>query len=208
MIARLTCHAETPTDAVEAIEVEMQRLSAKRLRLHYVVTGAIRRLALPAQRPGKRMDGLWAHTCFEAFVRGGAREAYYEFNFAPSSDWAAYRFDAYRAGTTSPRSIGDPQVDGMIQSRDVDASSRDRLVSAGFGSVDRRKPPFYGLSATAELKQAADLGEEEPWRLGLSAVIEERNGRLSYWALAFPPGKPDFHHPDCFALELPAARPA
>jgi hypothetical protein len=23
--------------------------------------------------------------------------------------------------------------------------------------------------------------------------------------LAHPPGKPDFHHSDCFALELPAA---
>jgi hypothetical protein len=42
-------------------------------------------------------------------------------------------------------------------------------------------------------------------RLGLSAIIEETGGRKSYWALAHPPGKPDFHHPDCFALEL---RPA
>ncbi|MEI9850690.1 MAG: DOMON-like domain-containing protein [Sphingomonas sp.] len=43
------------------------------------------------------------------------------------------------------------------------------------------------------------------WRLGLSAVIEEAEGRLSYWALAHPADKPDFHHPDCFVLELPAA---
>ena len=43
-----------------------------------------------------------------------------------------------------------------------------------------------------------------PWRIGLSAVIEERHGRKSYWALAHPPGKPDFHHDDCFAIELPA----
>ena len=41
-------------------------------------------------------------------------------------------------------------------------------------------------------------------RLGLSAVIEETSGRKSYWALAHPPGKADFHHSDCFALELPA----
>ena len=34
-------------------------------------------------------------------------------------------------------------------------------------------------------------------------VIEEINGRKSYWALKHPAGKPDFHHPDCFALELP-----
>ena len=40
--------------------------------------------------------------------------------------------------------------------------------------------------------------------LGLSAVIEEANGRKSYWALAHPPGKADFHHADCFA-ELPTA---
>ena len=43
------------------------------------------------------------------------------------------------------------------------------------------------------------------WRLGLSAVIEDTSGGKSYWALAHPPGKPDFHHADCFALELPPA---
>lgn len=43
------------------------------------------------------------------------------------------------------------------------------------------------------------------WRVGLSAVIEERDGLKSYWALVHPSGKPDFHHDDCFALELPAA---
>ena len=46
------------------------------------------------------------------------------------------------------------------------------------------------------------------WRAGLSAIIEDRDGAKSYWALAHPPGKPDFHHADCFALELPAAGPA
>jgi hypothetical protein len=42
-----------------------------------------------------------------------------------------------------------------------------------------------------------------PLRLGLSAVIEEESGRKSYWALKHAPGRPDFHHPDAFALELP-----
>jgi hypothetical protein len=42
-------------------------------------------------------------------------------------------------------------------------------------------------------------------RLGLSAVIEAMDGSVSYWALAHPPGKPDFHHADCFAIELPPA---
>ena len=46
------------------------------------------------------------------------------------------------------------------------------------------------------------------WRLGLSAVIEDTSGRKSYWALAHPPGKPDFHHADCFAHEFsPVVQP-
>ena len=38
--------------------------------------------------------------------------------------------------------------------------------------------------------------------VGLSAVMEALDGGLSYWALEHPPGKPDFHHRDAFALEL------
>ncbi len=38
--------------------------------------------------------------------------------------------------------------------------------------------------------------------VALCAVIEEDGGALSYWALRHPPGKPDFHHPAGFALEL------
>jgi hypothetical protein len=36
--------------------------------------------------------------------------------------------------------------------------------------------------------------------IGLSVVVEE--DELSYWALRHPPGKPDFHHRDAFALTL------
>ena len=42
------------------------------------------------------------------------------------------------------------------------------------------------------------------WELGLSAVLEEKDGTKSYWALAHPnPEKPDFHDPGCFAAHLP-----
>jgi hypothetical protein len=42
----------------------------------------------------------------------------------------------------------------------------------------------------------------QPLFLGLSTVIEDDTGTLSYWALKHPSGKPDFHHPDAFALEI------
>lgn len=37
--------------------------------------------------------------------------------------------------------------------------------------------------------------------LGLSAVIEENDGAVSYWALKHPPGPPDFHDANTFILE-------
>ncbi|HEV2569336.1 GIY-YIG nuclease family protein [Sphingomonas sp.] len=67
--------------------------------------------------------------------------------------------------------------------------------------VDRSE---HRLQLTAELVLPAGVT-----RVGLSAVIEELDGSKSYWALRHPPGdKPDFHHPDCFALELPPASDA
>jgi hypothetical protein len=38
-------------------------------------------------------------------------------------------------------------------------------------------------------------------RLGLSALIEDSDGGKSFWALAHPPGAPDFHHADNFVDE-------
>ena len=40
--------------------------------------------------------------------------------------------------------------------------------------------------------------------LGLSAILEEKDGTKSYWALAHPEGdKPDFHDAACFTAHLP-----
>ena len=52
------------------------------------------------------------------------------------------------------------------------------------------------LEANIELPPGAEM-------LALSAVIEAEDGQKSYWALAHPSDKPDFHHPQSFVLELP-----
>jgi hypothetical protein len=49
---------------------------------------------------------------------------------------------------------------------------------------------------------ASILAPEGGLTVAISAVVESKSGALSYWALKHPPGKPDFHHPDAFALEL------
>ena len=168
-------HAASLCEAVEAIEVEVTRTGAV-LELHYCVGGTIADLAIPAPGASERRNELWQHTCFEAFVRAGDEQCYAEFNFAPSTAWAAYRFDGYRSGMRDASEISAPRMEVR--------SGEDRLE----------------LRASLELASA-----NAPWQLGLSAVIEERSGRKSYWALAHPPGAPDFHHEDCFALQLPPA---
>ncbi len=134
-------------------------------------------LTLPPPAPSERRDELWRHTCLEAFVRsldGG----YYEMNFAPSTHWAAYRFEGYRSGM-GPAEMVAPRIEARIAGDD------------------------YELQAEVDLGGLSDISPDGPWRLGLSAVLEDARGGISYWALSHPAGKPDFHHPDSFALELP-----
>ena len=48
-----------------------------------------------------------------------------------------------------------------------------------------------------------NFGLRHPARIAASAVLENKSGHKSYWALAHPTDKPDFHHPDGFVLDLP-----
>lgn len=175
----LTLHPSSRCDAVAHIDVDIARLgSALDLRFH--LTGVMSDVRLPAAATSVRADELWRHTCFEAFVRAPNAVGYIELNFAPSTAWAAYSFRAYR--------------DGMANATDV---AQPRLAA-------ETTPRSFTLSAALALPT---LPADEPWSLALSTVIEETNGRLSYWALRHPLGKADFHHSDCFALELgPASR--
>lgn len=64
-------------------------------------------------------------------------------------------------------------------------------------------PAIEVRASPLELELRATIGVV-PGRhcAGLCAVIEERDGRLSYWALKHAPGRPDFHDPRGYLLEL------
>jgi hypothetical protein len=174
----LRLHPASRCSAAEKIEVAITRPRADRLALSYVVTGKIDDVRMPPVVAATRADELWQHTCFEAFVRASSGAGYYEFNFAPSTQWAAYRFSNYRSGMRAA---------AEINALPIEAQSN---------------PGCYTLQTSLDLDRLSDLPREDLWRLGLSALIEETSGRKSYWALAHPPGKPDFHHPDNFAHEF------
>lgn len=174
----LRLHPDSRCGAVTDIEVEVARPRSGPLVLHYFVTGKVNDLRLPPAAAPARRDGLWRHTCFEAFVRASPSGVYYELNFSPSMRWAAYRFSDYRSGMSVAGEIGEPRIEA------------------------RSNAEGYELQASLALEC---LSSEAVWHLGLSAVIEDAGGQKSYWALAHPAGKADFHHADCFVLELPVA---
>ena len=177
---RLRPHPDTPVPAYD-VGAKLQRVGSDVLMIEYVVVGPLDTLALPEPATPDRSDELWKHSCFEAFA-GRPGEGYLEFNFAPSGEWAIYRFEAYRSGMQ-------PAMDLKIPALFPERTTAQR----------------FSLTVVVELSR---LWAEGATHLGLSAVIEETDGTKSYWALRHPPGEPDFHHPDCFALELPAAKTA
>lgn len=179
----LRLHPESRSSVAQHVEVVVTRPRPEGLVLSYKLSGRVDDVYLPAVRPTAGGDELWQHTCFEAFVRASSGSEYYEFNFSPSTQWAVYRFTDYRNGMCVAAEVSTPPIDVRL-----DAQS-------------------FSLQAALALDHLS-LPRESSWRLGLSAVIEETNGNKTYWALAHPPGKPDFHHKDAFAYELsPAVHP-
>jgi hypothetical protein len=177
MRVALKAHPDFPSDPVSGIEVEIESDDAG-FTLRYTLAGAIAELGIPPISAPDRTDDLWRHTCFEAFLRPADGEAYFEFNFAPSTEWAAYQFAGYRHGM-APAEVAAPHV--------------------AIAATDN------ALVLTVKLDLSALHLPPGPCRLALSAVIEQASGEKSYWALAHPPGKPDFHHRESFACDLPGA---
>jgi hypothetical protein len=172
--ARLIPHPTTPCPRVESIDACISVQPGGDLNLTYTVSGDVTSLLIPPAASPQRTDGLWQHTCFEAFVMAEREQGYREFNFSPSGEWAAYIFSDYRDG------------------RPLDAIAPPAITCR---TSDKALELDIRLSRFA-LPDAARL------YLGLSAVVETQAGKVTYWALRHPPGKPDFHHTDAFALEF------
>ena len=173
--AALKCHPEARCNALRAIAASVSRAGAGELQVAFVLEGYLDRVHIPSPLPARVAEGLWRHTCCEIFIARPGAPGYREFNLSPSGEWAAYDFARYREG----RLLDNPSLSPGI------------VVRTDAGALQ--------LSASIAVSQAP------PLLIGLAAVIEEKGGALSYWALRHAPGKPDFHHPGAFALELAEA---
>jgi hypothetical protein len=170
----LVRHPRSRSQATGRIEVAVGTRPGGILSVTFVLDADFSCLKIPESRASRRGEHLWQHTCFEVFAGGGEGTGYREFNFSPSGEWAAYRFRGYRDG-------GELELDTAPRI----AIQRNRECLTLDADI-----------APACLPQGCTL------QLGLSAVLEDVDGLLSYWALRHPPGKPDFHHIDAFALQL------
>ena len=132
--------------------------------------GRIDAITLPPAGPGVRTDNLWKTTCFEIFWQPIGATSYREFNLSPSGRWAAYDFDSFREG---------------MRDAPVDAIS----LSTGHASANGRGELVLKASIAADLPA--------PAQVALNAIVEHADGGLQFWALAFGPGKAEFHSEAC-----------
>lgn len=180
-------HPATPAPVVRCIEVLADRRADGHLELAWCLRGDMARLLIPEPRTPDCTDGLWEHTCFEAFVGVAGDAAYREFNFSPSGQWASYAFSGYRQPDQAIVRFSPPQIIARLFAGRLEIEA---VIAP------RDLPP---TAATATLQ------------LGLAAVVEAADtvdGCHSYWALRHPAALPDFHHRDGFALELLPSQPS
>jgi len=176
--AVLTAHPSTPNHDVRSLKVQLRMEEPDILVFQYSLGADMSRVRVPKSGASARTEHLWKHTCFEAFVATEDVPGYHEFNFSPSLGWAIYRFSAYREGMSPAEIACAPEI--SVQQSDDGIE----------------------LKSAVRLGHLTGLREVRPLRIALAAVIEDDNGRLSYWALRHPADKPDFHHPDGFAMDV------
>jgi len=175
----LVAHPTTPPSNPELkvwvnVEHAASLAAVATTNIWFGVGGKAEHFVIPEVSEPVRADDLWQTTCFEAFLRPLSGQGYREWNFAPSGQWAAYEFARYREGRVPAEVDAPPYI--------------------------RMEDNFTWWALGASIAVPADTN----WELGLSAILEEKDGAKSYWALAHPPGdKPDFHDPVCFAARLP-----
>jgi hypothetical protein len=150
------------------------------LHVAFRLEGELSRIRLPPAGPAREGTHLWKHTCFELFIARDGEPAYHELNVAPSREWAIYGFRDYRepAVAPQPNERASPKIS------------------------ERRSGESFDLEVRLALSHLSLAYADARLRIGLSAVVETEEGRLSYWALRHPRDRPDFHDPDAFVLCL------
>ena len=146
--------------------------------IRYVLTGNLGNVALSASSGApKRKDELWRTTCFEFFIAIKDKPQYWEFNISPSGDWNVYMMDAYRQ---------------------VNMREEIRIQRLQF-DVEKKA---NALSLEVAIDLNSIITSEKLIKVGITTVIQAKNGGETYWALLHPCLEADFHARESFVLEF------
>jgi hypothetical protein len=173
----LHCHPQSAAlvpASLRGIEIAADFRSDGSLEVTYSCDADLTQLRLPAPARPEPADELWRHSCCELFVGSVDASAYREFNFSPSGQWAIYDFSAYRV-RRQQLATSVPQI------RFSREANRWQLIASLPADLlpPRRRGCLEFLPAV---------------------VLESAEGGRSYWALAHPRQKPDFHDRSGFVL--------
>lgn len=172
----LICHPENHPGAAIRVDGRIQRRHDQ-LAITYLLHDPSGLICIPEPAvSATRAHGLWERTCFECFIAVDDADGYWEINLSPAGDWNVYRFDDYRLGMRE-----------------------EAAVRALPMAIESRGPH---LEIRCDLKLNPIVPPCQPIKIALSAVLETAGGEKSFWAMAHPGPRPDFHHPAGFVLAL------
>ena len=148
----------------------------QRININFTLAGHLENISLDAiEENPRRTDNLWQKTCFELFVKSDQSTQYWEYNLSPSLNWAIYAFEKYREGKTDELSISDLPIIIKIE---PDQFSLESVIPL--------PTPLFGHNLN----------------IGVSCVVQDKNGDIYYYALTHTREQADFHDENCFIIKL------
>lgn len=162
-----------------AIETEFN-LSEESVFISYRIKQGLSSIDLGSAAPNKnRLMKLWEKTCFELFIKN-EKNQYIEFNFSPSFEWNCFYFNKSGEALNEWVPMQPPVIDILLSNEHF------------FIFVDIRKknfPPDF-------------FQEKSQLSAGITCVIKDKAGLMSYWALSHADTRPNFHHFDSFKYKF------
>lgn len=137
--------------------------------ISYKVQGDLPGLDLGSEGPKHaRVIKLWEKSCFELFIKN-QKDNYMEFNFSPEFEWNAFYFEK--------------KGDALAEYARMDKVEFDILLSLD----------VFHLIVKIEKKKFPDGFFDGELSVGITSVIKNKKGELSYWALSHQDTRPNFH---------------
>jgi hypothetical protein len=147
------------------------------LLIQFTLLGAVDQVVLPApSNAPQRKDNLWETTCLEFFLGIKNSLNYWEFNLSPSGDWNIYRFEDYRQGMAE-----EPAYTELPFTTESESDA-------------------FSLSLKLDLDEIIPVGRV--LNVGISAVTQFKDDKITHWALKHPGTQADFHERKSFCINL------